>query len=155
EFSPRGREGVWCRNLVAIRPASGFLEPLESTSIYLIQAAVTDLVNLMPRPGSAIDPRLVAEFNRLNEWQYERVRDFLVLHYIANRRVGEPLWDYVRSMSLPDSLAHKLQLFRSRAALPNYQYGLFARDSWLSVLIGQGIMPQGYDRLADAFELPA
>jgi tryptophan halogenase len=155
-FSPGRRELAWCGNCVAIGLASGFLEPLESTSIFLIQAAVIDLIDLMPRPGSTrVDPRLADEFNRLNELQYERVRDFLVLHYIANSRMGEPFWDYVRSMPLPDSLAHKLQLFRSRAALPNYQYGLFARDSWLSVLVGQGVVPQGYDRLADAFALPA
>jgi tryptophan halogenase len=141
---------------VAIGLASGFLEPLESTSIYLIQAAVTDLVNLMPRPRSAgVDARLVNEFNRLNEMQYERIRDFLILHYTANRRVGEPLWDYARSMPLPDSLVHKLQLFRSRAALPGHQYGLFARDSWLAVFFGQGIVATGYDRLADAFALSA
>jgi tryptophan halogenase len=153
-FSPGRRERAWSHNCVGVGLASGFLEPLESTSIYLIQAAVTDLVNLMPRPGSRhIDPRLAAEFNRLNEMQYERIRDFLVLHYTANRRIGAPLWDYVRSMPLPDSLVHKLQLFRSRATLPNYQYGLFARDSWLSVLTGQGIMPEGYDRLADSFAL--
>jgi tryptophan halogenase len=152
-FSPGRRETAWHGNCVAIGLASGFLEPLESTSIYLIQAAVTDLINLMPRPGAAQDPRLMNEFNRLNEMQYERIRDFLVLHYIANRRIGEPLWDYVRSMPLPDSLAHKLALFRARASVPNYQYGLFARDSWLSVLIGQGIMPEGYDRLADAFPI--
>ncbi len=154
-FSPGRRERAWSGNCVGIGLASGFLEPLESTSIYLIQAAVTDLVRLMPRPGSTgTDPRLVAEFNRLNDMQYERIRDFLILHYTANGRVGEPLWDYVRSMPLPDSLVHKLQLFRSRAALPNHQYGLFARDSWLAVLVGQGITPGGHDRLADAFTLP-
>jgi tryptophan halogenase len=154
-FSPGRRERAWSQNCVAIGLASGFLEPLESTSIHLIQAAVIDLVNLMPRPGSTgIDPRLADEYNRLNEMQYERIRDFLILHYIANRRVGEPLWDYLRSMPLPDSLVHKVQLFRSRAALPNHLYGLFARDSWLSVLVGQGITPEGYDRLADAFTLP-
>jgi tryptophan 7-halogenase len=153
-FSPGRRAQAWCHNCVAVGLASGFLEPLESTSIYLIQAAVTDLVNLMPRPGSTrIDPRLAAEFNRLNEMQYERIRDFLVLHYAANRRIGEPMWDYVRSMSLPDSLVHKLQLFRARATLPNYQYGLFARDSWLSVLVGPGTMQEGYDRLADPLTL--
>jgi tryptophan halogenase len=152
-FSPGRRDRAWKGNCVAIGLASGFLEPLESTAIYLIQAAVIDLLRLMPRRGSATDPRLADEFNRLNEMQYERVRDFLVLHYMSNSRVGEPLWDYVRSMPLPDSLVHKLSLFRARAALPNYQYGLFARDSWLSVLVGQGIIPTGYDRLADAFEL--
>src|SRR3984957_3699387 len=155
-FSPGPRDRPWQGNCVAIGLASGFLEPLESTSIYLIQAAVTDLINLMPRPGSTgTDPRLVDEFNRLNEMQYERIRDFLVLHYTANGRVGEPLWDYARSMPLPDSLVHKLQLFRSRAALPSHQYGLFARDSWLAVLVGQGIVATGYDRLADAFPLSA
>jgi tryptophan halogenase len=153
-FSPGRRDRAWQGNCVAIGLASGFLEPLESTAIYLIQAAVIDLLRLMPRPGSSADPRLAAEFNRLNDMQYERVRDFLVLHYTSNSRIGEPLWDYVRSMSLPDSLVHKVELFRSRAALPNHQYGLFARDSWLSVLVGQGIVPTGYDRLADAFTLP-
>jgi len=155
-FAPGRRDKAWVGNCVAIGLASGFLEPLESTSIFLIQAAVIDLINLMPRPGAApVDPRAANEFNRLNEMQYERIRDFLVLHYIANRRFGEPLWDYLRSVPLPDSLEHELELFRSRAAVPNYQYGLFARDSWLSVLVGQGIVPQGYDRLAERFSLPA
>ena len=155
-FSPGRRERAWSGNCVAIGLASGFLEPLESTSIYLIQTAVTDLLGLMPKPRSTgVDPRLVNEFNRLNEMQYERIRDFLILHYTANRRVGEPLWDYTRSMVLPDSLVHKMQLFRSRAALPGHRYGLFARDSWLAVLVGQGIAATGYDRLADAFPLSA
>ncbi len=153
-FSPGRRVEAWRGNCIAIGLASGFLEPLESTSIFLVQAAVTDLLNLMPVPGQArIDPRLIAEFNRLNEVQYDRVRDFLVLHYVANRRQGEPLWDYVRSMPLPESLAHKIALFRTRARLPNYTFGLFARDSWLSVLAGQGIVPAGHDRLADSFAL--
>ncbi len=155
-FSPGRRACAWRGNCVAIGLASGFLEPLESTSIYLIQAAVIDLINLMPSPHAArdgIDPRLADEFNRLTVMQYERVRDFLVLHYVANRREGQPLWDYLRHMPIPDSLTHKLELFRARAMAPNYQYGLFARDSWLSVLIGQGIVPDGYDRLADTFDL--
>jgi len=155
-FSPGRRERAWSGNCVAIGLASGFLEPLESTSIYLIQTAVNDLIDLMPRPGAAgMDARLVNEFNRLNEMQYERIRDFLILHYSANGRVGEPLWDYARSMRLPDTLVHKLQLFRSRAALPSHQYGLFSRDSWLAVLIGQGIAAAGYDRLADSYPLSA
>ena len=144
----------WRGNCVAIGLASGFLEPLESTSIFLIQAAVHDLVTLMPKRGSERgDPRLAAEFNRLFEMQYDRVRDFLVLHYTANRRLGEPLWDHVRTMALPDSLQRKIALFVARGAAPDYQYGLFARDSWLSVLIGQGIEPHACDRLADALAL--
>jgi tryptophan halogenase len=151
-FAPGRRVSAWEQNCVAIGLSSGFLEPLESTSIFLIQAAVLDLVDLMPRPGQ-IDPRLASEFNRLTAMQYERVRDFLILQYVANRRSGEPLWDYVRSMPIPDSLAHKLALFRSRAAVPDYQFGLFSRDSWLSVLFGQGIEPIAYDPLADAIDI--
>lgn len=153
-FSAGRRACAWSGNCVAMGLASGFLEPLESTSIYLMQAAIIDLIQLMPdRRAGGIDPRLVAEFNRLTEWQYERIRDFLVLHYTANRRFGEPLWDLVRSMALPESLRHKLELFRSRSALPNHEYGLFSRDSWLAVLAGQGVAAEGYDRLADALPL--
>lgn len=153
-FAAGRRACAWAGNCVALGLASGFLEPLESTSIYLMQAAIIDLLHLMPdRRAGGIDPRLVAEFNRLTEWQYERIRDFLVLHYTANRRFGEPLWDFVRSMTLPESLRHKLELFRSRAAVPNYEYGLFSRDSWLAVLAGQGIVPNSYDRLADGLPL--
>jgi tryptophan halogenase len=100
-----------------------------------------------------IDPALPAEFNRLSAMQYERIRDFLILHYVANSREGEPFWDYLRHMAIPDSLAHKLSLFRSRGSLSLYQYGLFARDSWLAVLLGQGITPKAYDRTADTFDL--
>lgn len=151
-FLPGRRTSSWVGNCVAIGLSSGFLEPLESTSIFLIQAAITDLIDLMPRRGAA-DPRLAAEFNRLTAMQYDRVRDFLILHYLANRRAGEPLWDYLRNMPAPDSLNHKLALFRARAAAPDYQFGLFSRDSWLSVLFGQGIEPEGRDPLADAFDL--
>lgn len=155
-FSAGRRASAWSGNCVALGLASGFLEPLESTSIYLIQAAISDLLQLMPdRRAGGIDPRLIAEFNRLNDWQYERIRDFLVLHYAANRRFGEPLWDLTRSMTLPESLRHKLELFRARAALPNFEFGLFSRDSWLAVLIGQGAMPGTYDPLADALPLDA
>jgi tryptophan halogenase len=155
-FSPGRRLHPWSHNCVAIGLASGFLEPLESTSIFLIQAAVMDLISLIPAPHSKhSDPRLRNEFNRLSDMQYDRVRDFLILHYMANRRFGEPLWDYVRTMAVPESLRNKLELFRSRSALPNYQFGLFARDSWLAVLIGQGIEPSNYDHMADAIPLAA
>jgi tryptophan halogenase len=148
-FQAGRRAKGWEGNVVAIGLASGFLEPLESTSIFLIQAATMDLANLMPRPGGPIDPRLADEFNRMFAIHYDRTRDFLVLHYTANARHGEPLWDHVRNMALPDSLAHKIELFRSSGRAPDYKLGLFSRDSWLAVLIGQGILPQAYDRQAD------
>jgi tryptophan halogenase len=154
-FAPGRRSVAWAGNCAAIGLASGFLEPLESTSIYLIQVAIEDLIALMPAPQAAesVDPRLAAEFNRLTVVQYDRVRDFLILHYVANQREGEPLWDYLRAMPIPDSLAHKLALFRARGTAPDYRLGLFSRDSWLSVLFGQGLMPTGYDPLADGFDL--
>ena len=154
-FQAGRRMRGWSGNVVAMGLASGFLEPLESTSIFLIQAAVIDLINLMPTPGDGdrMDPRLIAEFNRLFENQYDRVRDFLILHYRANSRFGEPLWDHVRTMAIPDSLAAKMELFEARAWLPDYKYGLFSRDSWLSVLEGQGLAPRGYDRLAESLPL--
>jgi tryptophan halogenase len=154
-FNAGRRVQAWRRNCVAIGLASGFLEPLESTSIFLIQAAVVDLLRLMPSPGVGdhSDVRLSNEFNRLSDIQYERVRDFLILHYFANRRHGEALWDHVRTMPIPDSLAHKISLFEARGHVPYHKDGLFSRDSWLSVLIGQGLMPQAYDRLADCVSL--
>ena len=154
-FKAGRRAAGWSGNVVAMGLASGFLEPLESTSIFLIQAAVIDLVNLMPTPGEGdrMDPRLIAEFNRLFENQYDRIRDFLILHYRANSRFGEPLWDHVRTMAIPDSLAANMELYEARAHLPDYSYGLFSRDSWLSVLDGQGLAPRAYDRLAHGLPL--
>ncbi|MBO9713264.1 tryptophan halogenase family protein [Sphingomonas sp.] len=149
-FQAGRRARCWEGNVVAVGLASGFLEPLESTSIFLIQAAVTDLAALIPAPGQGIDAALAAEFNRLFEIHYDRTRDFLVLHYTANRRHGQPLWDHVRTMQLPDSLRHKIALFEESAAAPDYRLGLFSRDSWLAVLLGQGITPRGYSPLANA-----
>lgn len=152
-FQAGRRARAWEGNCVAIGLAGGFLEPLESTSIFLIQAAVTDLISLMPTRANSADPRLAAEFNRLFEFHYDRTRDFIVLHYTANMRTGEPLWDHVRTMELPDSLAHKIALFEECAAAPDYTLGLFSRDSWLSVLEGQGVLPRAYNRLADRIPL--
>jgi tryptophan halogenase len=154
-FTAGRRVKAWSRNCVAMGLASGFLEPLESTSLFLIQAAIFDLLRLMPAPeqGTRVDERLSNEFNRLTDIQYGRVRDFLILHYHQNRREGEPLWDHLRHMPVPDSLTHKLRLFESRGHVPFYKDGLFSRDSWLAVLFGQGVTPRGYDPLADAVKL--
>jgi tryptophan halogenase len=150
-FRAGRRAQAWKRNCVGIGLAAGFLEPLESTSLFLIQKAVQDMLRLLPAPetGNHVDARLADEFNRLSDALYERIRDFLILHYVANRRQGEPLWDHVRSYPLPESLRHKLNLFESRGHVPYYKDGFFSRDSWLAVLFGQGVSPKAYDRLAD------
>jgi tryptophan halogenase len=154
-FTAGRRAQAWKRNCVGIGLASGFLEPLESTSLFLIQKGIQDLLRLLPAPesGNRSDQRLSGEYNRLSDEIYERIRDFLILHYAANRRHGEPLWDHVRNYELPESLGHKLALFGSRGHVPYFKDGFFSRDSWLAVLFGQGLMPKRYDRLADLLPL--
>ena len=138
----------WEKNCVAVGLAGGFLEPLESTSIYLIQVAIMQLVPLLP--GRIVDPRLRDEFNRLIDLQYERIRDFLILHYKLNRRDDAEIWRYAASMDVPESLTRKIELFRHSAIIERYRDGLFPPTSWLSVFIGQGLIPERYSPLADA-----
>lgn len=147
KFTAGKRRLQWSKNCVAIGLASGFLEPLESTSIYLIQAGVTVLAELFPR--QRFDRSDIDEFNRVMDLEYERVRDFLVLHYHATERNDSPFWDYARTMPIPDSLAYKMELFRKRGHILRYKDGLFLHPSWVAVYLGQRIVPQGYDPLAD------
>jgi tryptophan halogenase len=150
-FKAGRRRKSWYKNCLTIGLSSGFLEPLESTSIYLAQIAVTTLLQLFPagKGGDAIDETLADEFNRLVDVEYERVRDFLILHYKANTRTDAPLWEYTRNMTVPDSLAHKIEQYRHRGHVRKYKDGLFAQPSWLAVFNGQGIEAQAYDRMAD------
>jgi tryptophan halogenase len=147
------RRLTWNRNVVAIGLAGGFLEPLESTSIYLIQIAITTLIDYLTDRAAEegrFDPRIVDAFNRWIEMEYDRVRDFLILHYHATERDDAPIWNYCRTMKIPDSLAHKMELFRERARVVTYKDGLFLEPSWLAVYFGQRVMPHGYDVRADA-----
>ena len=139
----------WKANCVAVGLASGFLEPLESTSIYLIQRGVENLVGLLPERD--MDPALAAEFNRLMDVEYSRVRDFLILHYHLNRR-QEQLWRDCAAMEVPESLARKLALFRHSGRVETYRDGLFSPPSWISVFLGQGIMPGAPHPLAEAID---
>jgi tryptophan halogenase len=150
-FQAGRRVRGWSRNCIAIGLSSGFLEPLESTSIYLVQVAIQNLVRNLPR--KQIDPVMAGEFNRLMDLEYERIRDFLILHYAATSRDDAALWRYTATMPIPDSLAEKITLFRHRGQVPKYRDGLFSPPSWLSVLLGQGIVPRGHDRLADNMPL--
>ncbi len=100
------------------------------------------------------DPRIVDAYNRWIEMEYDRVRDFLILHYHATERDDAPIWNYCRTMDIPDSLAHKMELFRARARVVTYKDGLFLEPSWLAVYFGQRVMPRGYDPRADAPDAP-
>jgi tryptophan halogenase len=150
KFRAGRRKRSWVKNCVAVGLASGFLEPLESTSIYLIQAAISALVELFPE--RRISPLDRDEFNRLVDLEYDRIRDFLILHYHATERSDTPFWDYVRTMSVPDTLQEKIDLFRRRGRIVKYREGVFLDASWVAVYTGQRIVPEGHDRRAD---LPA
>lgn len=146
-FTTGRRRRQWLGNCVAIGLSSGFLEPLESTSIHLIQAAITNLVELFPDTG--FDPADADEFNRVMDLEYDRIRDFLVLHYSATERDDTPFWDHCRTMAVPDSLAERMALFRERGVVARYRDGLFLEPSWLAVYFGQRIEPDAWDPLSD------
>lgn len=140
-FQPGRRERAWEKNVVAIGLASGFLEPLESTSIHLIQTGIFRLVGLFP--GQGFNAADIDEYNRQSAFEYEDVRDFIIAHYHVTRRDDSPFWNHVRTMDVPQSLADRLALFRSSARF--FQHGkaeLFREESWVQVLIGQGIDAQ-------------
>ena len=123
------------------------MEPLESTSIHLVQAGISKLLALFPDRG--FDPLEADEYNRHTASQWEQIRDFLILHYKAVDRDDTAFWTDCRAMSIPDSLARKIELFRGRGRLFRHEDDLFAESSWVAVLLGQGVLPQGYDPLVD------
>jgi tryptophan 7-halogenase len=147
-FESGRRKLIWNRNCVSLGLASGFLEPLESTSIHFIQAGITKLLALFPDRG--FSPIERDEYNRLTVMQLEQTRDFIILHYHANQRTQGDLWRRVREMEVPESLQRKIDLFRGRGRWFRHEDELFAESSWIAVLLGQDIIPQGYDPLVDA-----
>lgn len=147
KFNTGKRRKTWNRNCVAIGLSGGFLEPLESTAIYLIQTAVTHLVELLPETQDCAIER--DEFNRIIDNEFLRVRDFLILHYHATERTDSDFWNHVRTMSIPDSLAEKIDLFKARGRVSTYHQGLFLEPSWLAVYLGQRILPAEYDQRVD------
>ncbi|WP_193162063.1 tryptophan halogenase family protein [Microbulbifer hainanensis] len=147
-FRTGRREAPWHKNVISIGLSSGFLEPLESTSIHLIQTAATRLAKLFPHRG--IRPEEVAEFNRQSQVEMERIRDFIILHYKANERRDSDFWRTCETMDIPDSLREKVALFAKTGKLFRDYDDLFAEAAWQQVLIGQGIVPEDYHPLADA-----
>ena len=147
DFKAGKRRELWHKNCVAVGLAGGFLEPLESTSLHLVQAGIIRLVRLLPDAG--FDPATIAEFNRQTDFEYERIRDFIILHYKATERSDTPFWDYCRTMDVPETLQCKLDLWMANGRIFREDEELFAEESWIQVLLGQGIVPRGYDPLVD------
>ena len=139
KFTTGVRKKFWNKNCVALGLASGFLEPLESTSISLIQTGIQKFIQFCP--DLTFDDKKIAEANRLNLIEYERIRDFIILHYKASQRTDTQFWRDVCAMDIPDSLANKLAAFKNDGTLLNYELETFQNASWISMYNGFNIVP--------------
>jgi len=147
KFVTGKRKKFWNKNVVAIGLASGFMEPLESTSIHLIQKGISRLGAFFPDKG--FNPADIDEFNRQSVIEFEQIRDFIILHYHATRRDDSPFWNRVRTMDIPESLRRKIALYESHGRIFRDNDELFTWVSWMQVMHGQGIRAKGYHPLAD------
>ena len=146
-FTTGRRRKFWNRNVIAIGLSAGFLEPLESTSIHLIQEGITELLQLFP--DKSFRQSDIDEYNRRMDLQFERVRDFLLLHYVATQRDDSEMWRHFRSMTLPDSLQEKIAAWLARGHLIKYEFGVFLPPSWVAVMLGQNLLPRAWDPRVD------
>jgi tryptophan halogenase len=146
-FKTGMRKKSWNKNVVAIGLSSGFLEPIESTSIHMIQAAVQQLLDFFPDQGfSEVD---VDAFNALSRFHYERIRDFIILHYKLNQRDDAEFWQACANMEIPETLREKMELYRTHGRIQRFNNELFTEVAWLQVFTGQNLHPQSYHPLVD------
>lgn len=149
-FTTGRRDLSWSHNVVALGLSGGFLEPLESTSIHLIQNGIARLFALFPDKN--FNPLERDEYNRGMRDLYVDIRDFIILHYKATQRDDTPFWRYVRDMDIPEQLARKMELFKTRGRVFRENAELFSMPSWVAVMLGQNIWPDHWDTLADALD---
>lgn len=156
KFTTGRREVPWHKNCVAIGLASGFIEPLESTSIHLITTAIVRLMRLFPFGEDTAE--LAERYNSESKYEMEEVRNFIILHYHQTQRDDTDFWNYYRTMDIPDDLRHRLEIFRRNGYVWPDGVNLFRVDSWVQVMMGQGIFPEGHhgaSRIVDAPQLEA
>jgi tryptophan halogenase len=147
KFNTGMRKKAWNKNVIAIGLSSGFLEPLESTSIHLIQAAVAQLIDFFPDQGfSQLD---IDTYNAQSRFQFERIRDFIILHYHANQRTDSEFWKACANMAVPDSLKEKIALYQTHGRIFRFNEELFSQVGWLQVMEGQNLKPAHYNPLVD------
>lgn len=146
-FTTGARKQAWNRNVVALGLAVGFLEPLESTSIYMIQSGIARLLDMWPQRD--FSPVLIDRYNARSRFEYEHLRDFLILHYYANQRDDSPFWKACRTMALPSRLEENIRLFCDSGRFYRDGDELFVTQSWVQVMVGQRLMPRGYHPLVD------
>ena len=146
------RKKFWNRNVVALGLAAGFMEPLESTSIHLINTGINKLIAVLSLDG--ITQTQEDAYNRLTAKEYRRIRDFLVLHYNATARDDSDFWNHVRTMDVPETLTEKVELFKANGQIFREEDELFTETSWAAVMMGQGIAMGGHGPIAAAMDLP-
>ena len=151
-FTTGRRKKFWNKNVVALGLAAGFMEPLESTSIHLVNTGIDKLISLMSMDG--ITQTQEDTFNRLTGNEYARIRDFLILHYNATTRDDSDFWNYVRTMDVPETLKQKVELFRANGQIFREEDELFTETSWAAVMMGQGISMEGRNAMADSLDSP-
>ncbi|MBB5518479.1 tryptophan halogenase family protein [Amphiplicatus metriothermophilus] len=146
-FRAGARRAHWHRNCVSIGLSSGFIEPLESTSIHLIQRSVIRLMQMFPHGD--VEPSDVTEFNKQTFYELEHIRDFIILHYHLTNRTDTEFWRHCRNMDIPDGLKHRMRLFSQTGRAFKANDELFAENSWTQVMLGQGLLPKTYHPVAD------
>lgn len=146
-FTTGKRKKAWNKNCVAIGLSGGFMEPLESTSIHMVQTAIMRLISLFPDQGfNQVD---IDTYNAQNDEEYQRIRDFLIMHYKLNTKQGSPFWEYCQNMSVPEDVQKRIDLYRSHGRIFRIGEELFAETSWLQVMHGQGLHAESYHPLVD------